>query len=90
VLRTIARSPYANNREVARAAGLVDEGQASKLLARLERQGVIENVGLGPARGEPNAWVLTPAGRRAVALINERYAAGTPRARRARVKDRSR
>jgi hypothetical protein len=69
VLSAIARAPYSNNREVAQAAGLVDEGQASKLLARLERQGVIENVGLGSARGEPNAWLLTASGRRTVELL---------------------
>ena len=51
--------PYSNNREIARGRGCSDEGQTSKLLARLERQGVIENVGLGALRGEPNAWVLT-------------------------------
>ena len=87
VLRAIARAPYSNNREVAQAAGLVDEGQTSKLLARLERQGVIENVGLGPARGEPNAWVLTASGRRTVELINQNFAAGPPRPRRARIKE---
>ena len=62
VLRAIAQAPYSNNREIAEAAGLADEGQTSKLLARLERQGVIENVGVGAARGEPNAWLLTPSG----------------------------
>jgi AcrR family transcriptional regulator len=87
VLRAIAGAPYSNNREVARSAGLVDEGQTSKLLARLERQGVIENVGLGPARGEPNAWVLTGSGRRAVELINDSFASSAPRPRRARTKD---
>jgi AcrR family transcriptional regulator len=81
VLRAIAQTPYSNNREVAQAAGLVDEGQTSKLLARLERQGVIENVGVGPARGEPNAWLLTAEGRRVVALLGEGF--GTPAARRA-------
>jgi AcrR family transcriptional regulator len=84
VLRAIAGAPYSTNREVAQAAGLVDEGQTSKLLARLERQGVIENVGLGPARGEPNAWVLTVSGRRTVELINQSFASGAPRPRRAR------
>ncbi len=69
VLRAIARTPYSNNREVAQAAGLVDEGQASKLLARLERKGVIENVGVGAVRGEPNAWLLTASGQRAVELL---------------------
>jgi hypothetical protein len=80
----IARSPYSNNREVAQAAGLTDEGQASKLLARLERRGVIENVGVGAARGEPNAWLLTPSGRRALDLIGGRFASGAPRPRASR------
>jgi AcrR family transcriptional regulator len=86
VLRAIAQAPYSTNREIAQAAGLVDEGQTSKLLARLERQGVIENVGLGPARGEPNAWVLTASGRHTVELINQSFASGAPRPRRAGVK----
>ena len=70
VLRAIARAPYSNNREIAGAAGLVDEGQTSKLLARLESRGVIENVGVGAARGEPNAWLLTPVGRRVIEVVN--------------------
>jgi hypothetical protein len=81
VLRAIARAPYSNNREVAQAAGLADEGQTSKLLARLERQGVIENVGVGAARGEPNAWLLTASGRRAVELLKESFDARGPRCR---------
>jgi hypothetical protein len=86
VLRAIAQAPYSNNREVAQAAGLVDEGQTSKLLARLERQGVIENVGIGAARGEPNAWLLTSVGRRAVELLGASFASGgrRPRTRRQR------
>ncbi len=83
VLGAIAHAPYSNNREIADAAGLTDEGQTSKLLARLERQGVIENVGIGAARGEPNAWLLTVSGRRALALIG---AAGAPLPRGARVR----
>jgi hypothetical protein len=44
---------------------------------------VIENVGIGPARGEPNAWLLTRAGRRAAELLDDslnfrtRYARST-------------
>ncbi|HTZ64257.1 MAG TPA: hypothetical protein VMB51_09140 [Solirubrobacteraceae bacterium] len=79
VLRAIARAPYSNNREVAQAAGLADEGQASKLLARLEHKGVIENVGVGAARGEPNAWLLTAEGRRALSLLGESCANPAPR-----------
>jgi DNA-binding MarR family transcriptional regulator len=86
VLRAIAQTPYSNNREIAYAAGITDEGQASKLLARLERRGVIENVGVGPARGEPNAWLLTASGRRAVEVIGESFD-GASRARQARVTD---
>ena len=84
VLRAIAQAPYSNNREVAQAAGLTDEGQTSKLLARLERQGVIENVGIGATRGEPNAWLLTPSGRQAVELLKESFDAGVLRCRRTR------
>jgi hypothetical protein len=86
VLQAIARAPYSNNREIAYAAGITDEGQASKLLARLERRGVIENVGVGPARGEPNAWLLTASGRRAVEVIGESLD-GASRTRQARVTD---
>jgi hypothetical protein len=83
VLRAIAQAPYSNNREIAQAAGLLDEGQASKLLARLERQGVIENVGVGAARGEPNAWLLTASGGRTVELLSESFTAGGARPGRA-------
>ena len=79
MLRAIAQAPYSNNREVAQAAGLADEGQTSKLLARLERQGVIENVGVGAARGEPNAWLLTPSGQRVLGLLGESFAERAPR-----------
>jgi DNA-binding MarR family transcriptional regulator len=50
-----------SNREVARAAGVKDQGQISKLLARLQTHGLLENSGGGyPAAG--NAWQLTPRG----------------------------
>jgi IclR helix-turn-helix domain len=62
VLAAIGRSPHSSNRDIAAAAGLSDEGQTSRLLARLARQGLIENVGLGHAYGEPNAWVLSESG----------------------------
>jgi hypothetical protein len=83
VLRAIAQTPYSNNREIAGAAGLTDEGQTSKLLARLERHEVIENVGIGAARGEPNAWLLTASGRRALTVL---YASGPPLPRAARIR----
>jgi AcrR family transcriptional regulator len=79
VLHAIAQAPYSNNREIADAAELTDEGQTSKLLGRLERQGVIENIGIGALRGEPNAWLLTREGRRVVELLDERLAERAPR-----------
>jgi AcrR family transcriptional regulator len=61
-----ARGP--SNSEVARAAGIVDPGQISKLLARLERLGLLVNRGAGGhAKGEPNEWSLTPLGSRVAA-----------------------
>jgi AcrR family transcriptional regulator len=83
VLDAIGQAPRSNNREVAAAAGIGDEGQTSKLLARLEGRGVIENVGVGAARGEPNAWLLTATGHRALALIS---ASATPRPRGAKIR----
>ena len=58
-----ADSPRLSNRDIADAAGLSDEGQTSKLLRRLERRGLVENVGLGQAFGGANAWILTSYGK---------------------------
>ncbi len=58
-----------NNREVADAAGVTDQGQISKLLARLHNLGLIENSGGDLAKGEPNAWHLTARGRGIVGTL---------------------
>ncbi len=78
VLRAIGRAPHSNNREIAAAAGLGDEGQTSKLLSRLHRQGLIENVGLGQAYGEPNAWLLTAQGMRVAEVLGRDFAQHSP------------
>jgi len=62
VLRAISEHPGASNREVAEHAGVIDQGQISKLLSRLEDLRLIVNVGRGGFRGAPNAWTLTPHG----------------------------
>lgn len=63
VLRAIAELPAGSNREVAERAGIVDQGQISKILTRLEYQGLVVNRGgNGPARGAPNSWWLTARG----------------------------
>lgn len=59
VLTAIGRFPGASNREVARAAGVFDDGQISKLLKRLAGLGLIENRGEGGVKGKANAWWLT-------------------------------
>jgi AcrR family transcriptional regulator len=74
VLVVIADSPAASNRQVADAAGVHDQGQISKLLARLEHLGLIENGAAGVSRGEPNAWRLTPRGLEVARTINRQAA----------------
>jgi Winged helix-turn-helix DNA-binding len=71
VLRAIAAAPRSSNRELAEAAGLVDEGQTSKLLRRLAERGLIENVGFGQRGGRSNAWVLTSRGEWMLARFGE-------------------
>lgn len=62
VLQAIGERPGASNREVASSAGIADQGQMSKLLARLERLELVENVKDDDARGAPNRWRLTVRG----------------------------
>jgi DNA-binding MarR family transcriptional regulator len=57
-----AEHPGASNREIAKGAGIVDQGQISKLLNRLSRLSLVENLGEGPEKGAANAWQLTARG----------------------------
>lgn len=70
VLSAIAQRPGSSNRQVGDLADMADPGQISKLLARLERLGLIVNKGHGQSRGAPNAWTLTPAGGQVVTRID--------------------
>jgi len=45
VLQAIRERPGSTNRQLADAAGIEDEGQASKLLKRWQGLGLIENTG---------------------------------------------
>jgi AcrR family transcriptional regulator len=69
VLVAIADCPHASNRKIADAADISDQGQMSKLLARLGHLRLIINSGVGVARGEPNSWILTPTGQRVVQTL---------------------
>jgi AcrR family transcriptional regulator/DNA-binding MarR family transcriptional regulator len=75
VIAAVAAAPRSSNRAIADAAGIVDQGQVSKLLGRLERLGLIENRGGPASRGEPNAWTLTRAGREVHSVIADRASA---------------
>jgi AcrR family transcriptional regulator len=50
LLEGIAAQPGASNRQASARAGIVDQGQVSKLLARLERLGLVANASGGHAR----------------------------------------
>jgi len=69
VLEAIGAQPGISNRGVGERAGVSDQGQISKLLARLERLGLAVNTGEGHAKGEANAWSLTATGRRVTQTI---------------------
>jgi AcrR family transcriptional regulator len=62
VLETIGTHPGASNRRIGEQAGVSDQGQISKLLKRLQDNGLIENNGEGHAKGDSNAWQLTQRG----------------------------
>jgi DNA-binding MarR family transcriptional regulator len=61
VLTAVAEHTGASSRVIADAAGVRDEGQISKLLARLQDRGLIHNTAHATA-GFPKAWQLTPQG----------------------------
>jgi AcrR family transcriptional regulator len=71
VLDAVGEHPGASNRQVADRAEIADQGQISKLLARLERLGLLENAGGGHLKGAPNAWRLTGQGE----LVGQRIGA---------------
>jgi AcrR family transcriptional regulator len=64
VLQAASEHPGASNRQIGEHADLHDQGQISRLLARLRGLGLLENTGQGQARGESNAWKLTLLGER--------------------------
>jgi AcrR family transcriptional regulator/DNA-binding MarR family transcriptional regulator len=59
VLGVVAAEPGLSNCEVSERAGITDQGQISRLLARLARLGLTKNTG----KGRPNVWILTRKGK---------------------------
>jgi AcrR family transcriptional regulator len=78
VLEGLLELPGASNRRIAERAEIVDPGQISKLLWRLERLGLATNGVAGRPQGEPNAWRLTAKGE-AVARSLRRHSPGPDR-----------
>jgi AcrR family transcriptional regulator len=60
VLVALAASPGSSNLQIATAAGITDQGQISKLLARLLDRGLVQRESMP---GGPNSWTLTRLGK---------------------------
>lgn len=73
-LAVIGEHPGASNVEIASLVWVTDQGQISKLLARLARLGLIKNTGAGQAKGAPNAWHLTRRGTKVNTAITREFA----------------
>lgn len=78
VLAEIAAAPGISNRAVAEAAGVRDPGQISKLLARVERLGLVRNTGAGQPKGAPNAWTVTSRGAEVDRALGPAFCSATP------------
>lgn len=82
VLSVIEQAPGRSNVEICAEVDIADAGQMSKLLARLQGLGLVENRGAGHSYGAPNAWHLTRKGREVDAAIRPQFrprpAAGGP------------
>ncbi|MGD0455126.1 MAG: hypothetical protein ABSB69_16175, partial [Solirubrobacteraceae bacterium] len=66
VLRVIGAEPGLSNSKIARRVGINGKGDASALLARLARRGLIENT---RTQGRENVWHLTASGKELEAAI---------------------
>jgi AcrR family transcriptional regulator len=73
VLEAIAEEPGASNVAVSACAGISDQGQMSKLLARLDRLGLIESTGPKQPSGVANAWHLTASGTELESTIRRKH-----------------
>ncbi len=71
VLDAVAANPDASNRQIGDTAGISDQGQISKLLARLARLGLIDNAPGASDKGLANKWRLTERGQGIQRAIEE-------------------
>ena len=82
VLRVIGAEPELSNKDIAESVSIQAKGTASTVLGRLARFCLIENLVVDPEPFEPNAWVLTTAGRELEAATRDYE--NSPSGRRAR------
>jgi DNA-binding MarR family transcriptional regulator len=75
VLAVIGANPGLNNKGVARRAGIEDAAQASRILARAQRHGLIVNTREGQGEDSGNAWELTASGGELVTAVEREAAA---------------
>jgi AcrR family transcriptional regulator/DNA-binding MarR family transcriptional regulator len=68
-LSAVAANPGSSNRVIGDVSGIDDQGQVSKLLARLERLGLVENTRGDRAKGATNAWGLTERGKEVADVV---------------------
>jgi DNA-binding MarR family transcriptional regulator len=64
-LAAVAGRPGLNNREVSEVIGLADQGQVSRMMKRLQEQGLVENT-QAHAKRLARAWRLTSDGEAAI------------------------
>ena len=72
VLSVVADRPGLSNREISDLAGIIDQGQISKLLTRLAELDLVENIGAGQAFGKANAWRLAARGTELMRAVGHR------------------
>jgi DNA-binding MarR family transcriptional regulator len=76
VMSVVAQVPGLGNNRIGERAGVRDQGQISKMLARLASLGLLENTGKGQPAGRSNAWRLTPKGERLERMFRREAGSG--------------
>jgi AcrR family transcriptional regulator len=79
VLQTLSRQPGISNSAIAQEVGIGDQGQTSRMLARLRRLKLVEDHPSPSARGTTKAWRLTAAGSRLLRELEPSGSAATDR-----------
>jgi DNA-binding MarR family transcriptional regulator len=79
VLQTLSRQPGSSNSAIAGKVGIGDQGQISRMLARLRRLKLVEDYPSERARGTTKAWRLTAAGSRLLRELELPGSAATDR-----------